>query len=71
MTTALLAASKGNHRDIVKCILLTDISVMPEGTDRLEDLLCVFQVSAVARIYEPQLLLSYVFLLLLCRSFVT
>ena len=44
MTAALLAASRGNHSDIVKCILLMDLSVMPESTDRLEDLTCVFEV---------------------------
>lgn len=44
MTTALLAASRGNHTDIVKYILLVDLSVMPEKPDKLEDLTCVFEV---------------------------
>ncbi len=45
MTTALLAASRGNHSEIVKCILLMDLSVMPETTDKLEDLSCAFEVN--------------------------
>ena len=44
MTTALLAASKGNHSDIVKSILLADPSVVPEVTDQLEDHTCLFEV---------------------------
>ena len=45
MTTALLAASRGNQKDIVKYILLADLSVMPENPDKLEDLTCVFEVN--------------------------
>ncbi len=44
MTAALLAASRGNHSDIVKCILLMDLSVLPKTVDKMEDLACTLEV---------------------------
>ena len=47
MTAAVVAASRRNHGDVVKYILLKDFSVMPEETERLVDLTCAFQVGNI------------------------
>ena len=52
MTTALLAASKRYHSNIVKCILLADSSVMPKATEKMNDLACAFQVQNLNDEYQ-------------------